>query len=93
MASPARSIQPSGPALSTPAQNYRPTKKALHNLVYGVGLQACPGRRLATMELVVAVQALMQATPGVEHAPDAAPERETYPLGGWHRVPVRLRAG
>lgn len=72
---------------------YRPELHALHNLVYGVGLHACPGRRLATMELVVAVQALLQAPPGVEHAPDAAPERETYPLGGWHRVPVRLRAG
>ena len=63
-----------------------------HNLVYGVGIHACPGRPLATMELVVAVQALLQATPGIDPAPDAAPERETYPLGGWRRVPVRLRA-
>lgn len=72
---------------------YRPEQHAPHNLVYGVGIHACPGRPLATMELVIAVQALLQATPGVEPAPDAAPERETYPLGGWRRVPVRLRAG
>ena len=70
---------------------YRPEQHAPHNLVYGVGIHACPGRPLATMELVVAVQALLQATSGIEPAPDAVPERETYPLGGWRRVPVRLR--
>jgi cytochrome P450 len=73
-------------------QAYRPEQHAPHNLVYGAGIHACPGRPLATMELVVAVQALLQATPGVEPAPDATPERETYPLGGWRGVPVRLRA-
>jgi cytochrome P450 len=71
---------------------YRPEQHAPHNLVYGVGIHVCPGRPLATMELVVAVQALLRAAPGIEPAPDAAPERETYPLGGWRRVPVRLRA-
>jgi cytochrome P450 len=70
---------------------YRPERNAPHNLVYGVGIHACPGRPLATMELVVAVRALLQATPGIEPASDAAPVRETYPLGGWRRVPVRLR--
>jgi cytochrome P450 len=69
---------------------YRPDRNAPHNLVYGVGIHACPGRSLATMELVVAVHALLQATPSIEPAPDAAPVRETYPLGGWRRVPVRL---
>ncbi len=70
---------------------YRPARNAPHNLVYGVGIHACPGRPLATMELVVAVQALLHTTPSIELAPDAAPARETYPLGGWRRVPVRLR--
>ena len=59
--------------------------------LYGVGIHACPGRPLATMELVVAVRALLQATPGIEPAPGVEPVRETYPLGGWRRVPVRLR--
>ena len=70
--------------------SYRPEQHAPHNLVYGVGIHVCPGRPLATMELVALVQALLQATPGIEPAPDAAPERETYPLGGWRRVPVRI---
>lgn len=69
---------------------YRPAHNAAHNLVYGVGIHACPGRPLATMELVVAVRALLQATHGIEPAPDAAPVRETYPLGGWRCLPVRL---
>jgi cytochrome P450 len=70
---------------------YRPEHNAPHNLVYGTGIHACPGRPLATMELVVAVEALLKATALIEPAPDAVPERETYPLGGWRRVPVRLR--
>lgn len=70
---------------------YRPERNAPHNLVYGAGIHACPGRPLATMELVVAVASLLRATAGIEPAPDAAPVRETYPLGGWRRVPVLLR--
>lgn len=70
---------------------YQPERNAPHNLVYGTGIHACPGRPLATMELVVAVEALLKATALIDPAPDAAPERETYPLGGWRRVPVRLR--
>ena len=70
---------------------YRPEEHAPHNLVYGAGIHACPGRPLATLELVVAAQALLDTTTSVELAADAQPVRETYPLGGWRRVPVRLR--
>lgn len=70
---------------------YRPERNAPNNLVYGTGIHACPGRPLATMELMAAVQALFNATTLIDPAPDAVPERETYPLGGWRRAPVRLR--
>jgi len=70
---------------------YRPREHAPHNLVYGIGAHVCPGRPLATLELVVAVQTLLQLTSSVELATDAVPERETYPVGGWRRLPVRLR--
>jgi hypothetical protein len=73
------------------ADAYRPERNAAHNLVDGIGIHACPGRPLAKMELVAATQVLLQATSGIEPAPDAAPVRETYPLGGWRSVPVRLR--
>lgn len=69
---------------------YRPEPNAAHNVVYGTGIHACPGRPLATMELVVAVRSLLQATRSIGPAADAAPVRETYPLGGWHRLPVCL---
>jgi cytochrome P450 len=69
---------------------YRPEEHAPHNLVYGTGIHQCPGRPLATLELVAAVQTILSATPRLELAPEAEPVRETYPLGGWSRVPVRL---
>ncbi len=69
---------------------YRPEENAPHNLVYGIGIHVCPGRPLATLELVVAMQALLRTTTRIELAPDVEPVRETYPLGGWRRVPVRL---
>lgn len=69
---------------------YRPTEHAAHNLVYGTGIHVCPGRPLATMELVAAVQTLLAATSRIDLDPDAEPLRETYPVGGWQYVPLRL---
>jgi cytochrome P450 len=69
---------------------YRPRENAPHNVVYGVGIHVCPGRPLATLELVVMVESLLGLTSRVELAREAAAERETYPVGGWRRVPVRL---
>lgn len=69
---------------------YRPEEHASHNLVYGTGIHVCPGRPLATLELTAAVQTLLTMSARLELATDAEPQRETYPLGGWRRVPVRL---
>lgn len=69
---------------------WRPEEHAAHNLVYGTGVHVCPGRPLATLELVVAVQTLLGMTARIELAGDAPLVRETYPLGGWRRVSVRL---
>lgn len=70
---------------------YRPAEHAPCNLVYGTGIHVCPGRPLATMELVVMVGSLLAATSGIALAPDATPVRETYPVGGWRHVPIQLR--
>jgi cytochrome P450 len=78
-------------SLFTDPDTFRPEEHAAHNLVYGAGIHVCPGRPLATLELVVAVQALLGMTIGVELATDGELVRETYPLGGWRRVPLRLR--
>jgi cytochrome P450 len=69
---------------------YRPAEHAPHNLVYGTGIHVCPGRPLATLELVVAVETLLRLTTSIALAPDAGAERDTYPAGGWRRLPIRL---
>ena len=70
---------------------YRPVENAAQNLVYGTGIHVCPGRPLATLELVVAVRTLLEMTSRIELADDGERVRETYPLGGWRRMPLRLR--
>jgi cytochrome P450 len=45
---------------------------------------------LATLELVVATATLLELTSSIELATDEVTERETYPVGGWRRLPVRL---
>lgn len=70
--------------------DYRPVEHAAHNVVYGIGPHVCPGRPLATLDLVVATRTLLQATSAIELASGSTPERETYPVGGWRRLPIRL---
>ncbi|MGC4081972.1 MAG: cytochrome P450 [Vicinamibacterales bacterium] len=69
---------------------YRPQEHAANNVVYGSGIHVCPGRPLATLELVVATQTLLALTSRVELATDVHAERETYPVGGWRTVPIRV---
>jgi cytochrome P450 len=69
---------------------YRPAEHAPNNLVYGIGIHACPGRPLATLELMVATETILSMTASVELARDEEPVRERYPLGGWQRLPLRL---
>lgn len=69
---------------------FRPAEHAPHNLVYGIGIHACPGRSLATLELVVLLDTLLARTHRITPAAETAPQRETYPVGGWRHVPVQL---
>ena len=69
---------------------FDPAGHASDNLVYGVGRHACPGRLLATLELRIAVRALLAGTTSITLDPDRPAEREVAPVGGWARVPVLL---
>ena len=69
---------------------FDPQHNAPHNLVYGTGPHVCPGRLLATVELRIALQALLAATASIELDPTQPPEREVAPVGGWSRVPVLI---
>lgn len=71
-------------------EGFDPAGHAADNLVYGIGKHVCPGRLLATTELRVAIRALLAGTTDIRLDPDAPPEREVAPVGGWARVPVLL---
>jgi cytochrome P450 len=68
---------------------FRPEDNAPHNLVFGAGPHACPGRALTLMELRVAVTELLASSERILPA-DEAPARERPPVSGWARVPVLL---
>lgn len=70
--------------------DFDPAGHAAANLVYGIGRHACPGRLLSTVDLRVAVRALLAATTSITLAPGQPAEREIAPVGGWARVPVLL---
>ena len=69
---------------------YRPAENAPHNLVYGIGAPACPGRGLATRELRGVVEELLAATGAIELAPGSDPIREVPPRGGYRIVHALL---
>ena len=65
-----------------------PAGNAERNLVYGAGPHVCPGRPLATLELLTLLKALLSAA---DVRPGETPgEREIAPVGGWAHVPVVL---
>ncbi len=67
-----------------------PARNADRNLVYGIGRHACPGRLLATVEMRIALQAVLAATSSIVLAPGQPAERAVAPVGGWARVPIVL---
>jgi cytochrome P450 len=70
--------------------SFDPAAHAADNLVYGFGRHACPGRLLATLELSIAIRALLAGTATITLDPDRPAEREVAPVGGWAHVPVLL---
>ncbi|HEY0876861.1 MAG TPA: cytochrome P450 [Zeimonas sp.] len=67
-----------------------PQRNAERNLVYGIGKHACPGRRLATLQMRIALQELLAATSSIALDPRRPPERAVSPVGGWAEVPIVL---
>ena len=72
------------------ADAFDPEANAAHNLVYGTGRHVCPGRQLATLELRIALQALLASTTSITLDPTRPPVRAVSPVGGWSAVPVLL---
>jgi len=67
-----------------------PEAHAEQDLVFGTGPHACPGRPRATLELCVAVEAVVAALAEVAEDLEAVPERSVTPTGGYARLPLVL---
>ncbi|MER1966444.1 cytochrome P450 [Castellaniella sp. GW247-6E4] len=61
------------------------------NLLYGVGVHACPGAPLARLELEAVVRALLAATREIAPVADASPIPSVYPAGGYREARLRIR--
>lgn len=70
--------------------SFDPQKHATANIVYGIGKHVCPGRLLATWQLKIATQALLNYFKDIQLAAGFPLEREQPPLGGYSHVPVVL---
>jgi cytochrome P450 len=70
---------------------FDPEANAPHNLVYGIGRHACPGRGLATMELRLLTRAVLARTDAVTPNLDDVRARSQPPSGGYSLVPLVLR--
>ncbi len=69
---------------------FDPVAHAKNNLVYGIGKHVCPGRLLATWQLRIATRALLAGASSLSFAESQSLERETAPVGGFHKVRVIL---
>lgn len=67
--------------------SFNPEQHGSANLVYGTGRHVCPGRPLATLELVTVIDELLSA---FHIELDGPAEREITPLGGFAHLPVIL---
>lgn len=61
-----------------------------NNLVFGIGKHACPGRLLSLWELRILLRALLAELESISLDPEQPVQREVYPLGGYHCIPIIL---
>lgn len=71
-------------------KRYAPEENGPANIVYGDGPHICPGRGLATLELRVLFEELLDATEDFSLDPATPGVRAERPLGGWAAAPVVL---
>ncbi len=69
---------------------FQPEANAKENLVYGIGPHVCPGRTLATLQLVEAIRALLVGCECLRLSEQPASRRAEPPAGGYEEVWVCL---
>ncbi len=61
------------------------------NLLYGAGIHVCPGAPLASMEMWVCMEELLERTSRIQLVPDKSPTSARYPASGFATLPLRIR--
>ncbi|CAM5789500.1 cytochrome P450 [Castellaniella caeni] len=61
------------------------------NLLYGVGIHACPGAPLARLELEAMIQALLAGTRHLEPSDEHPPMPAIYPASGYRQAILMIR--
>ena len=59
------------------------------NLLYGAGIHVCPGAPLARMELVIAIEKLLEHTERLQLIDNQPASLATYPASGYASLPIR----
>ncbi|WP_322994594.1 cytochrome P450 [Castellaniella sp.] len=61
------------------------------NLLYGVGIHACPGAPLARLEIEAMIQALLAGTQALQPSDEHPPIPAIYPASGYRQAILMLR--
>ena len=61
------------------------------NLLWGAGIDICPGAPLARMEIRLAMEELLERTTRISLVPDQPATWAVYPASGFATLPVALR--
>ncbi len=69
---------------------FEPERNAPLNIVYGAGPHICPGRTLATLQLVAATQALLNGCTWIRLSDNPASRRAQLPTGGFEEAWIVL---
>lgn len=74
------------PQVFAEPERFRWDRNPADNLLYGAGIHVCPGAPMARMELVEAIDSLLQHSSNLQLAPDKAPVLAQYPVTGYAQL-------
>ena len=78
------------PAVFTHPEIFRLDRNPADNLLYGAGIHACPGARLARLELRIVLEELLAATLQIASRQEAPPTLATPPASGYATLPLQV---
>ncbi len=71
--------------------SFRMNRDPAKNLLYGAGIHVCPGAPLASMELRVCMEELLERTSQIQPMANKSPTIATYPASGFATLPMRFK--